>query len=253
MKAILFSGTTEGKEIAKFLSDNEIETIVCVATEYGKKVMEKMPYIDINVGRLEIKQMKDIINNVDFVIDATHPYATQVTKNIKFVCDEKGIEYIRLLREENFGNDIYYVDNIDCAIKALKNSVGNIFVSTGSKELDKFTAVNDYKERIIARVLPVLEAEEKCKKLEIKNVIYKKGPFSFEENIKDFKKNNAKWLITKSSGKTGGFIEKINAAKYLGMNIIVIKRPVENSGMNMQEVKKKINIIRKNEELGKCQ
>ena len=243
MKVLVFSGTSEGKKITEYLSKKGAFVTVCVATQYGKEVMPNLQNVSIHTGRLDENQMIDFISGFDFVVDATHPFAEIVTNNIFNACNLKNIRYIRLLRDESIDVDenITYVQNVQEAIDFLENTVGNIFVSTGSKELHKYSTITDYQNRIIARVLPVPEAHQKCDELQLKNVIYQKGPFSYDENYNQFKKYNAKWIVTKSSGKTGGFDEKISAAKKLGINVIVIKRPNQKNGLSFDEVTKIID------------
>lgn len=75
-----------------------------------------------------------------------------------------------------------------------------------------------------------------CRALEINNVIYDKGPFSYNQNYNSFKEYDVKWLVTKNSGTAGGFAEKLQAADALGVRTIVIKRPDE-TGLAMEQVK----------------
>lgn len=240
MRALVFSGTTEGKKIAEYLNSKRIETLVCVATEYGAKVMEPMEYVRLSIGRLDMSAMAQLAAGADFVIDATHPYASEVTQNIRKACDKAAVRYIRLLRDEITEDGVTAVESVEQAVNLLKAKNGGIFVSTGSKELEKYTALEDYSQRLTVRVLPFKDAHDKCTALGLKNVIYQKGPFSYGQNIAHFKANNVKWLVTKSSGTSGGFYEKVSAAKSLNMGIIVIKRPHEYSGLTETEVK---NII----------
>ncbi|MCI8804465.1 MAG: precorrin-6A reductase [Clostridiales bacterium] len=243
MKAIVFSGTSEGREISEYLNGKKILTEVFVATDYGRDTMSNLEYVIINAGRLDEEEIKSAVLEADFVIDATHPFAEIVTKYIFSACAEFGIEYIRLLREKTYSGvrGIIYVNSIEEAVNILKDTKGNIFVSTGSKEILKYRYIDGYEKRIVARVLPVEEAKEKCGELELENVIYKKGPFSYSENLMEFKKYDIKWLVTKDSGKNGGAAEKIEAAESVGAKIIVIKRPFEKHGMSMKEVKKIID------------
>lgn len=242
MKAVVFSGTSEGREIIEYLNGAKIFTEAFVATKYGKTVMPDMEYISVKVGRLNKDGVKKAVFGADFVIDATHPYAEIITKNISSACSELKIEYIRILREESFyfGEGVISANSIEQAADILNGTKGNIFLSTGSRDIFKYARIKNYKERITARVLPVKEAEEKCRQMGLKNVIYKKGPFSYSENASEFEKYNIKWLVTKNSGKSGGFYEKISAAKDKGVKTIVIRRPVEEKGMSVAETK---NII----------
>ena len=100
---MLFAGTTEGRRICEFLTVKKCITHVYVTTEYGKELLPEQNNVHIHVGKMDGKQMSDEIKAIhpDIVIDATHPYATQATHNIKEACDSRHIFYVRVLREEN--------------------------------------------------------------------------------------------------------------------------------------------------------
>lgn len=247
MRALVFSGTSEGKEICHFLSEKSVETTVCVATDFGREVMDELQGVSIHTGRLQLEDMISFVHGYDIVIDATHPYATAVTENIVEACRQTHTEHIRLLREDTFDNNgnsqVITVPDVKQAAEYLKdNSKGQIFISTGSKELHEYQVIPDYKERIIARVLPVEASIKKCEELGLKHTIYEKGPFDYEQNKAAFSKENAEWLVTKSGGKAGGFDEKLDAALELGMKVIVITRPEERTdGKSLEEVKLQIS------------
>jgi len=246
MKICVFSGTSEGRELSEFLSENRIETLVSVATEYGKEVMDEMPCVTVRTGRLDEKEMESLIRSFDLCVDATHPYAVNVTENIRSAAAKAGVKYLRLMREDtSAGDEKYYrvFDSVREAAGFLKDCEGNIFVSTGSKELDEYSVIPGYRERLTVRVLPVKESERKLKDLGIRNCIFKRGPFSYEDNIRDLKSCNAGYLVTKSSGHAGGFKEKADAAMSLGVRIILIRRPDEgdmDKTYSMEEVKEEI-------------
>ena len=247
MRALVFSGTSEGKEICHFLSEKSVETKVCVATDFGREVMEELKCVSVHIGRLQIEEMISLMHDYDIVIDATHPYATAVTENIVEACSQTHTEHIRLLREDTFDNNgnsqVITVPDVKQAARYLKdNSEGQIFISTGSKELHEYKVIPDYKERIVARVLPVEDSIRKCEELGLKHTIYEKGPFDYEQNKAAFSKENAEWLVTKSAGKAGGFDEKFYAALELGMKVIVITRPEERTdGKTLEEVNLQIS------------
>lgn len=247
MRALVFSGTSEGKEICHFLSEKSVETKVCVATDFGREVMEELKCVSVHIGRLQIEEMISLMHDYDIVIDATHPYATAVTENILEACSQTHTEYVRLLREDTFednnNSQVITVPDVKHAARYLKdNSEGKIFISTGSKELHEYKVIPDYKERIVARVLPVEDSIRKCEELGLKHTIYEKGPFDYEQNKAAFSKENAEWLVTKSGGKAGGFDEKLDAALELGMKVIVITRPEERTdGKSLEEVKLQIS------------
>jgi precorrin-6Y C5,15-methyltransferase (decarboxylating) len=130
---LIFAGTTEGRKLSEYLSEREIYHTVCVATEYGEIVLDKSPFMTVHRGRMNQNEIKDFIEKGNFsvVVDATHPYAQEVTKNIKLAATT--IPYLRLKRKldncegENIvkANAIYFETNEACA-EFLENTKGNI-------------------------------------------------------------------------------------------------------------------------------
>ena len=92
-KIVLFGGTTEGRILTEFLSENRIPSIVCVATEYGEKVLEYDEPVIVRSGKLKPGPMQKLFQDeeVEIVFDATHPYAMNISKNIKKVCKEENM------------------------------------------------------------------------------------------------------------------------------------------------------------------
>ena len=97
----------------------------------------------------------------------------------------------------------------------LEGTKGNILLTTGSKELGKFTALTDGGERIYARVLSLPSVMETCKGygFEGKHLIGMQGPFSMELNAAMLRQYDCRYLVTKDTGKAGGFQEKIAAGR----------------------------------------
>ncbi|MBR6259570.1 MAG: precorrin-6y C5,15-methyltransferase (decarboxylating) subunit CbiE, partial [Oscillospiraceae bacterium] len=117
---------------------------------------------------------------------------------------------------------------------------GNILLTTGSKELDKFTGIRDFSERVYARVLPMESSLEACSKagLSPSHIIAMQGPFSFDMNVATLKAINASCLVTKDSGGAGGFEEKAEAAKAAGARLVIIGRPPQVEGLGFNEAVK---------------
>ncbi len=244
MNILIFAGTTEGRSLAQYLARQEIFCHVCVATEYGEQLIEESTYIKVHMGRLMADEMKNLIaqEKIHIVIDATHPYAVLVSENIKKACKEQKISYQRLVRSsvamEN-DEDAVFVDSVEEAAQFLNAVTGNVLITTGSKELEKFTLVDGYKERLYARVLSTPQVTKACADLgfEGKHLICMQGPFSEELNVAMMRQIDAAYLVTKESGKAGGFEEKIAAAKKAGAKVVVIGRPTLEKGMSLEEIK----------------
>jgi len=241
-KILIFAGTTEGRELVEYLGRHKAAACVCVATEYGEQILPKEIGIQTRSGRLTQEEMENLIHTqqMTLAVDATHPYAVEVSENIKRACRQTNIEYIRLIREaSDIEEDCVCVESVEDAVSWLKEKEGTIFAATGSKELHKYTALPDYRNRVIARVLPTPEAAAACAELGFqgRNLVCMQGPFSKELNIAMLKQVQADYLVTKESGKQGGFQEKLEAARCAGVKLVLIGRPARESGMTESQVK----------------
>ena len=257
MNIVIFGGTTEGRQLAEYLvqlnrKQEKTEAVihVCVASEYGAQVLPEAEEIKVHVGRLE---------QADICVDATHPYAVIVTRNIYRACKEVDVPYIRVRREAedtveagmltcemghaescNLGDvstgqlqqvypDSIYVEDIQAAADYLKGVTGNILITTGSKELKAYMQIPDYENRCFARVLPTTSVVEACTELGFtgKHLICMQGPFDLAMNLATIQYADAKYLVTKASGKNGGYDEKCEAALAAGIHLVIIGRPEE--------------------------
>lgn len=239
----VFSGTSEGRQLADWAEENGLEKdfIFFVATEYGGEMMKEHVNIDVRQGRLKPDEMNDILGseNIEFVIDATHPYATKVTENIKTACNNE-FKYLRLYRERIESNidGLIFTDSIEDAVDILNTSTEKILLTTGSKEIAKFRDVIDKENRLIARVLPTVESINLCLDagIEKRNIIAMQGPFTKDMNVATMRQYGLKTLVTKDTGTVGGFQDKA-ALSELGYRVIIIKRPTNETGYSMAEIK----------------
>lgn len=229
---LIFSGTTEGRTLAEILQDSQIPCKVCVATDYGGEVMSPGDDITLHTGRLNRAQMFTLMTTESFlaVVDATHPFATEVSENIRESAAKARLPYLRLQRETGGildGEKILRVKNQQQCAELLSGIEGNIFLTTGSKELPLYCRNRELRERLIVRVLPGEESLRICREqgLTGKQIIAMQGPFSKELNAALLKQFHISCLVTKDSGKTGGCPEKIAAAAERNIPVILIENP----------------------------
>ena len=238
---VLFAGTSEGRRLALHCAAEGRQVIVCVATEYGEQVLPEDENIRVHCGRMDEQEMHDFLRQEQMqpgteqvlVIDATHPYAVLVSQTLKKVCGDCHVRYVRLLRESADAQirdaHVHLVDTVAEAAELAEQMSGNIFLTTGSKELSTFVQVVSDRSRVYVRVLPSRESVELCEQAGIggKQLICMQGPFSQELNQATYAHIDAKILVTKESGQPGGFVDKLWAARARGMDCIVIRRPKE--------------------------
>lgn len=235
MKPIIFSGTTEGRQMSERLSEAGTAHIVCVATAYGELVMKKSPYADIRQGRLTSEEMEGLISaEADTVFDATHPYAAEVSANIRSACEKTGRPYVRIIREgaSAAGADMRVFEDAAACAEALSETEGSILLTTGSKELGIYAGDPEVRSRLFARVLPSEESIRLCADAGIsgRQVIAMQGPFSKEMDLAVIRQYDIRIMVTKAGGRAGGFAEKIEAAAEAGVKLFVTGRPEEPAG-----------------------
>ncbi|MBR4202685.1 MAG: precorrin-6A reductase, partial [Candidatus Methanomethylophilaceae archaeon] len=238
----IFSGTMEGRTLSKQLADAGADVHVRVATEYGAEVMGYDDNIDVKVGSCGgAEGIANVIreNGYDIVVDATHPYALNITEHIKQACEATGAFYIRLKRSDSDTDSdrIVKVSTVQEAVDYLKDKEGNILASTGSKDIALYTQIPNYRERVTARVLSTMESVQKCAEYGFsgKNLICAQGPFSEDTNYATLKQIDAKYIVTKDSGTAGGYEDKVRAAMRAGATVVLIERPKE-EGSSYEEV-----------------
>ena len=239
---IIFAGTTEGRTISEYLASCKVPVTACVATEYGETLLTENEYLKVHAGRMDQEKIAAFIREkgAELVIDATHPYAAVVSENVAAACEREQVDYVRLIRGSSAESvdQAVLVGSVDEAVEYLKKTEGNILATTGSKELFKYTQIPGFEKRVFARVLSTGEVAAACEKLGFvgKNLICMQGPFSEELNIAMLHQFDCKYLVTKETGKAGGFEEKLHAAKVAGATLVLVGRPPEQKGYSYDEV-----------------
>ena len=239
MRVVLFSGTTEGRELSRRLAELGLEVVVSVATPLGQEEQGSAPGVTVRCGRLLPDEMAALLKGAALCIDATHPYAVEATKNIRAAAESAGVGYLRLLRPASpLPEGCLVFGSAGQAAEALAQKEGNLLLATGAKELPQFAAIPP--QRLYPRVLPTLESIAACEAVGIphRNIIAMQGPVSVALNQAMMEQFRIRWLVTKDGGAAGGFDEKAAAAAAAGAQLVVIRRPPE-EGETAEEVLKR--------------
>lgn len=136
----------KGRLLAEYLIHQPVSLHVCVATEYGEKLLPSAPSMTVSSHRMDAHEMVDFINgrHFDLVLDATHPYAIEVSANISDACKKTQVPYLRILRDCQASADVLsgtgkpsemFVDTTEQAIDFLNHQEGPVFLTTGSKTI----------------------------------------------------------------------------------------------------------------------
>lgn len=238
MGVLVFGGTTEGRELTQWLCHQGIDHLVCVATDYGQTLLPADA--KVQVGRLDLEAMTALLaQGFDHVVDATHPYAHQVTDTIVKACQQMDVPYLRLLRTLDDEGQWLRVPDTAAAVAMLQTMEGNILLAVGAKEIGQYASLA---QRCYPRVLPMVSSIESCAMAGIppKNIIAMQGPFSLEMNQVILDQFAIDIVVSKYTGQAGGFAEKIQAAQSRGCAVVVIDPPTAEQGLTLQEVQNQL-------------
>lgn len=226
----IIGGTTEAKRLINKLKGKR-EFVATVATYSGAEVLGEQEAV---IGRMDYNAMVQFIKekSIDTIVDMSHPYATEVSKNAKAASADTGAAYIRFVRKSSTIKDCIFVDSVEKCAACLKNIKGCVFFTTGIKNIRDFERVKG-ENRFVYRVLPSVFSIQECVQFNIKmeDIIAILGPVSEDMNYQMFKDYKADYVVLKDSGKEGGTEDKINACRKLGIMPIVILRQCEETGI----------------------
>lgn len=242
-QVLIFGGTADSHPLVDWLLKFDIKVTLCVASDYAKALLPSCNRLEILVGRLDASQMAALMadRRFDCVIDATHPYAREVTQNVRMAARQNGLVYFRLLRPASDESGCVVVPSVARATDYLNQSEGRVLIVTGSKELAEYTRVKDFAARCYPRVLPTAQAVAQCMTLGFlaSHIIAMQGPFSQALNAALFDQLDIATLVTKDGGAAGGFPEKLAAAKQCKVETILVGRP-EDSGDTLDQLQIKL-------------
>jgi len=225
---LLAGGTKDSRMIAEKLLEDNHRIIVTTATEYGGQLIAHLD-LEVMVAKLDLKDLENLAveMNISQIVDATHPYAIEISNNLLKLSTIMGVPYYRYERnmlEYKKKNSFY---DLETLINFLEKVKGNILLTLGSNNIHKFKDLKN-KNSIYIRVLPTEYAVKKCEDAGFRpsQILGLQGPFSTTFNEAIYRNYDVKYIVTKESGATGGELEKVEAAENLGVGVVVLKRPV---------------------------
>lgn len=241
-RIVLFAGTSEGRLLAETLKELHLPAVVSVFSEYGASLLEEGPALKVRYGALNEAEMEALLQEeqAELVIDATHPFAREVSRSLAEACAALQLPLWRTARKaENLTvPGLRCFADFESMLKALAETEGPVFSTLGVKEAELLSRLPGFAERVTLRVLPLPEGLERCLKLgwPAARLIGMQGPFSRELNAAMFRSCGARFVLSKDSGERGGFAEKRDAAADAGAEFWVVVRPEEEGGRSPEEI-----------------
>lgn len=244
MRWLLIGGTTEAREAFDYLKKHQTWILVSSATALGTE-MFKDDDCEIHEGRLDRAGFEKLMASYEIthVLDASHPYAVEVTKTVKAAARGLGLPYYRYTRaaamaeapDTQADQRITWCEDAQSAAAYLNGQQGNVVLFTGVNTLGTYAAgIRAFKTRVYARVLDTESSRRACEALweDEAHYLCAKPPFSTEDNLRFLKETKAAFMVTKDAGAAGGMPEKMAAAAAAGCACVIIRRPEDTEQMS---------------------
>lgn len=230
---LVLGGTSEGREVTACLEERGFPVLLTTATAFGGEMARRQGVPRVQSRPLNLDGFLDLLNQgaVRAIVDATHPYAVQVSQTAMEACRLTATPYLRYERpawEAPRHPLLLPAPDYQGAVEILKDLGPTVLITTGSKNLKFFARAPQLEgKRLAARVLPLPEVLKECLDLDLRpeNLIAAQGPFTVEANLWMIRHFEAAAVVSKESGEAGGVEAKWAACLKLGVPLVLIKRP----------------------------
>lgn len=231
---LLLAGTKEGRELASSLVNAGIKVLASAATPYGGALLREIPGVVVKTGRLDAAGLERLLDKhrIKGIVDATHPFAEEITRLARQAAQSGGRPYLRWERPRTplpESDLLYRVEDWNAVAEMISElQVRRLFLTIGINHLE-FIAKHPLLAHcsFTARVAPLPGAVSACLQAGLKpqQIIALQYPGSRELNIALLKHFQAEALVTKESGSQGGVMEKVGAALNLEIPVVLVERP----------------------------
>jgi precorrin-6A/cobalt-precorrin-6A reductase len=222
VKLLILGGTSEASALARAVARRGINAVISYA---GRVERPRDLPIPRRVGGFGgAAGLADYLraNAITHVVDATHPFAAQMSQNAVEACAQSGVPLVALTRPAwtpGRGDDWREVPDIASAVAALDGPPRRVMLAIGRMHLTAFAAQpqHDY-------LLRLVDPPETPPPLPRHSIVVSRGPFTVEGDNALLREHGIEMLVAKNAGGSGARA-KLDAARALGLPVIMITRP----------------------------
>ena len=222
MRILLLGGTTEASAMAKTLAQTQIDAVFSYAGRTKAPVMQPLPQRIGGFGGLAGLSAYLHAENITHVIDATHPFAAQMSTNAFDACNATKIPLIRLERYPwitRDGDRWTHVARLEDAPDALPDAPARVFLAIGKQQIGLFTIKPQHHY-----LLRLVDAPDAPLPLPNTSVVLARGPFDVAADTALLQEHRITHIVAKNAGGSGASA-KLYAARALGIPVILADKP----------------------------
>jgi precorrin-6A/cobalt-precorrin-6A reductase len=220
LKILILGGTAEARELANRLVALGHEVTTSLA---GRTQEPRLPQGGLRMGKFGgIPGLSAYLRaaGIERLVDATHPYAGMISVNAVAAAQATGIPLVRYMRpswEQQIGDNWTIVETSTEAAAALPHN-SDVLLTTGHTGLEHFLERDDCQFIVRTIEAPAIELPRHARLLQAR------PPYSLDSELALMQRENITHLVTKNSGGPQT-ASKLEAARRLGVNVIMIARP----------------------------
>lgn len=221
-RILILGGTTEARQLAERLAARgDLAVTVSLAGRVKAIVPHPVPIRVGGFGGAAGLAAYLTAERVDLLIDATHPFADQISRNAVRAAGEAGVPMFALRRApwtKVPGDRWHEVGDVEAAVAALGVEHRRVFLALGRQEVDAFAAAPAH--FYLVRSIDPIEQQELPEAVYVEG----RGPFDEAHERALMEAHRIDTLIARNSGGAAGY-GKIAAARALGMEVMLIRPP----------------------------
>ncbi len=218
----MLGGTTEASRLAQALADTQVDAVFSYAGRTESPLPQPLPVRVGGFGGVDGLRAWLREQRISHVVDATHPFAAQMSRNAVGACAATGIPLLALERpawQAQAGDHWQPVPDMDSAVRALPEAPARVFLAIGRQHLAPFLAQPQH-----WFLLRLVDASVELP-LERGHIVLARGPFTEAGDTALLRQHRITHVVAKNSGGSGAEA-KLSAARALGLPVILIDRPI---------------------------
>jgi precorrin-6A/cobalt-precorrin-6A reductase len=221
-RVLLLGGTTEAAAMARALAEAQVDAVYSYAGRTAERVAQPLPVRVGGFGGADGLARYLQAEGITHVVDATHPFAAQISRNAVQASAIAGKALIALEREPwvaDAGDRWTQVPDVAGAVAALGEARRQVFLAIGRQNLDTFAVAPQHQY-----LLRLVDPPDRPLPLQGSTAVIARGPFDVAGDRALMLAHRIEVVVAKNAGGTGARA-KLIAARDLGLPVILIDRP----------------------------